>query len=576
MWREIVGFRIVCQKAGAVFRFSPYDQGIGLGGRVHGHSGEEHAVHFQDWRTVVLGGCHDVWELAADFANKVEGGMAWSRAGQVSSGPLYYASAHYGDRARILWEPAGMRTLGCSLLVFTLVGADWPQLRGPNGSGLCTSCGAMPVAFGPQKGARWRTAIPAGKSSPVVVGERIFLTAAEGDELVTLCLSRATGKIQWRRSVRAGKREVQHGLNHRAAPTPVSDGENVFVFFADFGLVAYDLLGKERWRLTLGPFNSQHGVVASPVYVDGKVILVCDQDTGAFIVAVDAETGRIAWKKSRDVINGYSTPVVYRPEGGGPAQVIAPGSYQLTAYSVADGETVWFVRGLTCQPKSAPVIDGGVLYFSGWTPGNDSGEQVDLPAFGEVIAKADGNRDGKLAQGELPSAWQPTGTWRAIDLDRDGLLNEREWAFFRTRRASRNGLLAVKLGGSGDVTETHVLWRFEKSLPDVPAPLVYQGVVFLTRSGGIVTTLDARTGKVIKQGRLTGALDDYYASPIGVDGKVYVSSEPGKVVVLSAKGEWEILAINEFGSEIYGTPAASEGELYVRTWDALYGIGPVK
>jgi outer membrane protein assembly factor BamB len=313
-------------------------------------------------------------------------------------------------------------------------------------------------------------------------------------------------------------------------------------------------------------------VVASPVYADGRVILVSDQDTDAYIIAVEADSGKVAWKTPRHVINGYSTPIVYRPARGS-TQIIAPGSYQLTAYSVADGEPLWFVRGLTCQPKSAPTIAGDILYFSGWTPGNDVGEQVDLPAFAEVAAAADANHDAKLAQPELPQPWQPTGTWRAVDLDRDGFLNEREWTFFRTRRASRNGLLAVRLGGSGDVTDTHVLWRYEKSLPDVPAPLVYNNVVFLFRNGGIATTLDAQTGKVLKQARLTGALEDYYASPIGVDGKVYIATEHGKVVVLRAAGDWDILAINEFDSDIFATPAISEGKMYIRTRNALYAIG---
>jgi outer membrane protein assembly factor BamB len=468
-----------------------------------------------------------------------------------------------------------MRTLLYPLLALGLSAADWPQLRGPNGSGLCPSCGQLPTEFGPRKNVLWKTELPRGKSSPVLVGDRILLTAAEGDDLITICLNRTTGQVQWRRSVRASRHEYQNSLNHRAAPTAVSDGSSVYVFFADFGMAAYDLAGKPRWQLPLGPFNSQHGVVASPVYADGRVILVVDTDTEAYIIGVDAQSGRIAWKMPRHVINGYSTPIVYRPPRG-PAQVIAPGSYQLTAYSVVDGEALWFVRGLTCQPKSAPVIAGGILYFNGWTTGNDAGQQVELPPFAEVIAKADANHDGKLAQSELPPPWQPTGTWRAIDLDRDGFLNEREWTFFRARRASRNGLLAVKLGGSGDVTDTHVLWRFEKSLPDVPSPLVYQGVVFLVRSGGIATTLDAQSGKVLKQARLTGALEDYYASPIGVDGKVYVASEHGKVVVLRAAGDWEILAINDFDSDIYATPAVSEGKMYIRTRDALYAIGSVK
>jgi outer membrane protein assembly factor BamB len=465
-----------------------------------------------------------------------------------------------------------MRTLFYPLLALGLAAADWPQFRGPNGGGLCPSCGQLPTEFGPQKNVLWKTDLPAGKSSPIFVGDRVFLTASENDELITLCLSRATGKIAWRRSVRAPRREAMNPLNHRAAPTAVTDGKNVFVFFVDFGLVAYDFQGNERWQLPLGPFNSQHGLVASPVYADGKVVLVCDQDTDAYIIGVDAASGRIAWKAPRHVINGYSTPVIYRPARG-PAQVIAAGSYQLTAYSIVDGEQLWFVRGLTCQPKSAPVIAGDIVYFNGWTSGNDEGQQVDLPPFAEVAAAADANHDRKLAQAELPKPWQPTGTWRAVDLDRDGFLNEREWTFFRTRRASRNALLAVKLGGSGDVTGTHVLWRYEKSLPDVPSPLVYQDVVFLVRSGGIVTTLHAQTGKVLKQARLTGALEDYYSSPIGVDGKVYIASEHGKVVVLRAAGEWEIIAINEFDSGIYATPAISEGRMYIRTVNALYAIG---
>lgn len=203
-----------------------------------------------------------------------------------------------------------MRTLLYPLIAFSLLGAD---------------CGQLPAKFGPQENVLWKTELPEGKSSPVLAGDRIFLTAAEGDDLLTICLNRVTGKIQWRRSVRAARREAQNPLNHRAAPTPVIGGKSVFVFFADFGMAAYDLEGNERWQLPLGPFNSQHGVVASLVYADGRVILVCDQDTGAYIIGVDADSGKIVWKTPRNVINGYSTPLVYRAARG-PTQVIAPGS----------------------------------------------------------------------------------------------------------------------------------------------------------------------------------------------------------------------------------------------------------
>src|SRR5688572_14533346 len=184
-----------------------------------------------------------------------------------------------------------MRPVLYPLLALSLFGADWPQFRGPNGSGLCPSCGQLPTEFGPQKNVLWKTELPVGKSSPVLVGDRIFLTGSDGDDLITMCLSRINGTVLWRRSVRAGKREFQHTLNHRAAPTAVTDGKSVFVFFADFGLLAYDFEGKQRWQLPLGPFNSLHGIVASPIYADGRVILVSDQDTDAYIMAVDAENG---------------------------------------------------------------------------------------------------------------------------------------------------------------------------------------------------------------------------------------------------------------------------------------------
>ncbi len=247
-----------------------------------------------------------------------------------------------------------MHRLLCPILAIGLFGADWPQLRGPNGSGLCPGCGQLPVEFGPQTNVLWKTDLPKGSlprfwraivSSSPVRKAMIWSRCASPAALARFC-----------GGARSGARGVRPGtpLNHRAAPTAVTDGRSVFVFFADFGLLAYDLDGTPRWQLPLGPFNSQHGIVASPVYADGKVVLVCDQDTDAFILAVNAETGRIAWRVPREVINGYSTPVVYRPPRG-PSQIIAAGSYQLTAYSIVDGALLWFVRGLTCQPKSAPL-----------------------------------------------------------------------------------------------------------------------------------------------------------------------------------------------------------------------------
>src|SRR5438270_8096213 len=322
-----------------------------------------------------------------------------------------------------------IRLLGCILATFPLFAAnDWPQFRGPNGAGVAEEP-KLPIEFGPNRNVVWKTALPRGASSPALTRDRIFLTAAEANHLLTLCLERSSGKILWRRELVADRAEVLHPLNDPASSSPITDGRNVYVFFGNFGLASYGPDGTERWKRPLGPFTNLHGMGASPILAGGRLLMNCDQNNDSYLLAVDVNDGHTLWKTERpEVTHGFSTPILYRPESG-PAQVIVPGSYQLIAYSVESGEKLWWVRGLTWQVKSMPVIAGNILYFNGWAPGGDPGEQAELPSFQEVIGKCDKNQDGKLSQDELPKEWQPTGSWGAIDLDRDGLLSERDWNF---------------------------------------------------------------------------------------------------------------------------------------------------
>jgi outer membrane protein assembly factor BamB len=447
--------------------------------------------------------------------------------------------------------------------------ADWTQFRGGAGSGVSdgTSLPAMlekPV---------WRTSLPMGKSSPVIAGDRIYVTAAEEKTLLTVAVERRTGREVWRRQIPASRSEHLHQLNFPASATPVTDGRHVWVFFGDFGLACFRVSGEERWRLPIGPFNNLHGMGASPVLARGKILMLCDQDTNAFLVAVDAESGKIAWKVDRsEVQHGFSTPVVWGD------QVIAPGSYQMTAYSIATGEKLWWVRGLTWQPKSVPIIGraGGeeVLFFNGWAPGGDAGQQYELPEFRVVVKQCDTDRDGRLSNSELNvKEWRPTGTWEAVDLDNDGFLDSRDWSFFKARRSARNSMMAVKLGGKGDVTSSHVLWRFEKNQPDVPAPLLYRDALYLIKNGAILTILDAATGTLLKQDRLRDAPGEYYASPVAGDGKAYFSSREGKISVLETKSPWNVLSVNDMGDELFATPALHDGRIYVRSNSALSCFG---
>src|SRR5207302_1130117 len=175
---------------------------------------------------------------------------------------------------------------------------DWPQFRGPEGTGVSVDRG-VPVQVGPEKNVIWKTPLLPGHSSPILVGPRIFLTAYEGEKLLTICLDRATGKIQWKREAPRPRREGMEPTNSPTSPTPVSDGRNVYVFFGDFGIICYGVDGDERWKLPLGPFNNANGHGSSPVLMDGMLILICDQDTDSYLLALDKETGKVRWRVER-------------------------------------------------------------------------------------------------------------------------------------------------------------------------------------------------------------------------------------------------------------------------------------
>ncbi|MBC8031718.1 MAG: PQQ-binding-like beta-propeller repeat protein [Pyrinomonadaceae bacterium] len=481
---------------------------------------------------------------------------------------------------------------------------DWPQFRGPGGNGVSASTG-LPEEFGPNKNVVWKTALPPGHSSPVLTRDRIFVTAyskqqtangtrqnahtvqaspieKENYKLLVIALDRATGKVLWQREVPRTRVGRLQNVNNPASPSPVTDGKNVYVFFQEFGLVSYDGAGKERWRLPLGPFNMFYGFGASPILVDDKVILPVDQDSPAsYLIAVDKNTGRVRWKVDRPVvISGYSTPTIYQPKQG-PKQIVIPESFQLSAYSVADGKRVWWVRGLACEMKSIASSDGQYLYINGWGfPQNQPGQQVPTISWEEALPRFDKNGDRQIAKTEVSAKGSNDkmlmileGAFEAFDMDRDEKLNTKDWEVFRAMLASENGLLAIKLGGKGDQTSTAIRWRYTKPVPQVPSTLLYKGVLYMINDSGILLSFDPATGKVLKQGRLHGAIDKYFSSPVAADGKVFLIGQAGQVSVLKADGDWQVLKVNDLDDEVFATPAIADGRIYIRTRSALYSFG---
>ena len=461
-----------------------------------------------------------------------------------------------------------MRFLLVALTLLAASAADWPQFRGVNAKGLSDDKN-LPIDFGPSKNVVWKTAVPRGHSSAVFAGNRIYMTAEEGEKIFTIALDRRTGKEVWRREAPRARIEEMNKTNSAASCSPVSDGKNVYVFFGSYGMLSYTAEGVERWKVPFGQLNNMNGFGSSPVLVDGMLILVVDQDTDAYLLAMNPATGKQIWRTARpETLRGYTTPSVYRPANG-PAELVVSGAFVTSGYELKTGKRLWWVRGMAWQLKGAPVIEGDIAYINSWEAGGDTETPPEVEGWAESLAQFDKNKDGKLVEDETPARLKKRSFYEA-DLDKNGALDESEWNFMRSRRQAQNSILAIKLGGRGDVTDTHVLWRYRKSLPNTPTPLLYKGVLFMVKDGGVLTSLNPENGEVFKQGRLTGALEQYWASPVGADGKVYMASQAGKVVVLKASPEWEVLKINELDDEIFSTPAIVDGKLYVRTRSALY------
>jgi outer membrane protein assembly factor BamB len=457
--------------------------------------------------------------------------------------------------------------LSCLLLIVTAHRADaqWARFRGPNGSGVDSSVG-YPVEFSPTKNVAWKATVPYGQSSPVVVGTRLYGTASVDDRLITFCLDTRTGRELWRREVRRERAQTAYKANDPASPTPAADESGVVAFFPEFGLVSYNNDGQVRWTSRLGPFKNFYGMAGSPIIDGGMVVLVCDQQAGSFVVALDRSTGRLRWKTGRPGVTiGWSTPLVFRPDATR-AELIVLGSNRLDAYDLASGAERWWLPVASGGAMGTPLAHGDTLIIC--TLGSN---EPAMPTFASMLAKYDKDKDGRLSFEEFrgdPDLGEHFG-W--IDTNDDKFIDAEEWNKARASDVGEWGAIAVRPAGAhGQLERSAIRWRLQKNIPYIPAPLLYQGVCYMVKTGGIITSIDPATGTILKQGRSPGALGEYYASPVAADGKVFLASTEGKITVLKAGAEWEVLAVNIIDDEVNATPALSEGRVYVRTHGALY------
>ena len=456
--------------------------------------------------------------------------------------------------------------LSCAMLP----GADWPRFRGPNGAGVDESSTNLPSEFGPAKNVFWKASTLFGRSSPILAGNRLYLTASEGDLLITLCYNAADGKLLWRREVKSVHKQKVFRANDAASPSAAADGQNVYVFFADFGLVSYTKDGKERWRHALGPFDNFYGMASSPVVEGDLVLMQCDQNAGSFLLALDRNSGKQRWKTERAGVGmGWSVPIVINPPKA-PKQIIVTGTTRIDAYYLSTGERVWWTPLNSEGAMGVPVWNGDSLIA--YSSGHD---KPWVPSFDSTLAQYDTNKDGRLSKQEFSADkdWGEHFGW--MDANHDGFVDAAEWKAIESfGQGGEYGILSIKPGeAKGQLPASSVQWRMKRNLPYVPSPVLYQGVYYMVKDGGITTSINPATGEILKQGRAADSLGEYYASPVAADGKIYLLNEAGKLTVLKAGGEWEVLGVNDMGEEAYATPTIADNRIYVRTRSSLYCFG---
>lgn len=415
------------------------------------------------------------------------------------------------------------------LLIFSSAPAfadNWPQFRGPGSRGISSETG-LPITWTSQSNVVWRRPLPGpGHSSPIVWGDRIFLTAFKAGsggagfvarsiaglmargvsvkgQLLVLCIDRVSGKVLWERAVPAESIEQVHPTNSPASPTPVTDGTHVYVYFGSFGLVCFDFEGRKIWEHRLGPFPNEWGSASSPILYGNMLILNCDTDAEDFLIAIDKTTGKTMWRTPRRATRAWPVPMIWNADGHD--QIVVNGSERAMAYDPANGREIWTVDGLSTWVIPTPVAAHGLLFVASDGIGGDI-------------------------------------------------------------------IMAIRPGGRGNITNSHVVWRYHRSAPYNSSPIVAGDYLYAVKNGGIMTCLQAKTGQLVWQERLP-ARGDYYASPLAAEGRIYVINEDGDVTVLAAKPSFEVLATNRMDERTMASPAVSGGRIYIRTDLALWALG---
>ncbi len=420
------------------------------------------------------------------------------------------------SRTRVLLFAA---SVGLTAIASTAHGENWPQWRGAKLDGISHET-SLPQKWSKTENVAWRFALPGPAGSTAVVwDDHIYLTSAEGDNLVLLAVS-TQGQQLWKQVLASENKAIRGDEGNFASPSPSTDGKHVWAMMGTGDIGCYTADGKQVWKFNLqdrfGKFDIAFGMTSTPVLDGQRLYLQLLHSKGALVLALDKTTGNEIWKQTRpsdardECEHSYASPVLYRDDRL--ELLLTHGCDYIVAHQLTDGREVWRCGGLNPRGKYNPT-----LRFVA-SP---------LAVPGLII---------------VPSA--------------------------------KNGpVLALDPASKGDISnskEGH-FWTREHNTPDVPSPLVVDGLVYLCREDGTLMCLDAKTGEEYYLKRTHA--DRHRASPVYADGKIYLTARDGTVTVVKAGKQFEVLASNDMSESISSSPAISQGRIYLRTFQALYAVG---
>ncbi len=385
---------------------------------------------------------------------------------------------------------------------------DWPGWRGPQRNGVTKDTG-VPTTWSATKNILWKLPLPGtGISNPVIVQDRVVVTASEGQDqsdLHVICYDRATGKEQWHQQLWGTSPTLFYPRSGMASPSPLTDGQRIFAFFGTGDVFCIDMDGGLLWQRSLaheyGRFQNRFAASSSPLLFEDKLILQCDHYGDSYLVALNPRTGANVWKADRpDVWHSWSSPQIVA--SGDQHELIVSGSMKLAAYDPGSGDRLWTVRGLAQECIPTPVFAHGLLY---------------------AVSGPNGSH------------------------------------------------FAVRPGGRGDVTESHVVWNHRRGTSFVPSAIIVGDRYYLADDKGFARCWTIPSGKLLWRKRFKGR---FTASPVAADGKLFFVNEAGSTLVIDAiSSDYVELARNEVGEDVLSSPAISHGCFFLRTSKHLFCIG---